>query len=410
MTRTIRQGQQQILLMAWIAYAAYYLCRLNFGQVQGAMGEELGLGPMALGKIVFAYTIAYVVGQLVNGVLCDRLGAKGMAATGAFGSAAMCALLPAFSRPAELMIVWAANGFFQSMGFSACIRALANWYRPAQRGRVNGVFALSYQVGNVLAWLLAAAVAREWGWRFAFYVPAGALAVVGGCVLAWLHDAPGRVGLSLDGAPDPIGKNAPGKAAILATLKSGRVWAAGLASCFISVAMYGFVFWLPYYLQGGANGEGQLRSASMAVLFPLGGCVGGLASGWITDHRLKGRGIGLFAAMAAVGAALLWAFGRTDPLTQPALSAVTLAATGFFLMGAHVHVVGTLSMALGRDGTAGSATGVINGISNMGGMIASIGTAAVLENARMGWGWAFPLWAVAGLVGAGLLALVARRH
>ena len=73
MTTRLVWKQRQVFAVALASYGGYYLCRLNFGQVQSVIGAELGLSALVLGKILLAHQIAYVVGQIVNGVLCDRL-------------------------------------------------------------------------------------------------------------------------------------------------------------------------------------------------------------------------------------------------------------------------------------------------------------------------------------------------
>ncbi|MFH0963781.1 MAG: MFS transporter [Planctomycetota bacterium] len=399
MYHSIRHGQRHVFLAAWIAYAGYYLCRLNFGQVQAALGEELHLGPLALGKIILAHSVLYVVGQLANGMICDHVGARIMAATGAFGSAAMCALLPVFRDPVALMVVWGANGYFQSMGYSACVRALANWFEPSRRGRLNSFFALSYQTGPVWAWMLAAAVASAWGWRFAFYVPAGILTLIGIFVAVRLLDSPGDALLAPGAAAPDVRQRAD---AVKATLRSAWVWSAGIGASFVSIAMYGVTYWLPNYLQDKLGATAQLASAWRAALFPLAGGLGALVAGWMSDRLLKGhRIIPVLSASSLLGGIAIWAFGFCDPAHNLALSALVLALSGFFMFASHVHVVGTVAMELGGRDATGSSVGIINAVSNLGAIVASIGTGAVVE--RLGWGWVFPLWGLSVLAGAALL-------
>ena len=403
MYRSIRQGQRHVFAVAWVTYAGYYLCRLNFSQVQNTLGQDLGLSPFVLGQIILAHSICYVLGQFINGLACDRAGARAMAATGAFGSAAMCAILPSLQSASALAVVWGANGFFQSMGFSACVRALANWFEPSQRGRINGVYAVSFQVGHVCAWLLAAAAAKAWGWHYAFYVPAGILTAVGILALLRLVDRPELVGLTSPAA-DTSAIHA--EVTPLTVLRNTRVWYTGLAASFVSVGVYGFMFWLPNYLQAEAGVETQMASASRAMLFPLAGCAGALAVGWISDHWLKGSRMPAIVVFAGLGAVAVWAFGVVKAAEHPGLNAVVLWLSGFLLIGAQIHIVGTLAMDLGGHGATGSSVGTINALNNLGAIAASIGTGAVVDNERLGWAWVFPLWALACAIGAGSLAIL----
>ena len=418
--RSIRQGQRWVFATVCTTYGAYYLCRLNFGQVQADLAQARGLHELDLGRILFAFTVCYILGQLVSGVLCDCIGARIVAAVGAFGSAAMCASLPLVGDPRFLIVVWGANGLFQSMGFSPCVRALANWFESRRWGWMTGLFAASFQTGHVAAWVLAAAMAAAYDWRFAFWAPAGILSVVGIVILLRLVDAPEDVGLSLDDrsgrgtspeelpdAPETCGPRPARSPAMQATLRSGWVWLAGLGAGFVSVAVYGLMLWLPHYLQESARVASQMGSALKAMLFPLAGGLGALLAGWLSDRLYGGRRMPVLISCAVLGGILVWVFGSVDAVRYPVWSAIALGLTGFFLIAAQLHVVGTVAMDLGGPAAAGSATGVMNALNNLGGLAAAMGTAAVVDPQGLGWGWkwVFPLWTLSCLVGAGILTL-----
>ena len=424
MYRTVRHGQRWIFATACMTYGAYYLCRVNFGQVQADLAAARGLHELDLGRILFAYTVCYILGQLGSGILCDRIGARIVAAVGAFGSAAMCVCLPLVGEPRFLIVVWGANGLFQSMGYSPCVRMLVNWIESPRRGWINGLFSISLQAGHVAAWMLAAAMAEMYDWRYAFWVPAGVLSVIAVVVLLRFVDAPEDVGLSLDGRDGGEGnpedradasetaalRRARGPA-MRATLGSGRVWLAGLGAGFVSVAVYGLALWLPHYLQADGTAS-QMASAAKAILFPLAGGAGALLAGWISDRLHGGRRMPVIIFCSVMGGILVWAFGLIDAAQHPAMSAVVLCLTGFFLIAAQLHIVGSVAMDLGGPAAAGSATGLINAINNLGAIAAALGTAAVIDPQGLGWGWGwvFPLWALSCLVGAGILALLWRRE
>ena len=115
----------------------------------------------------------------------------------------------------------------------------------------------------------------------------------------------------------------------------------------------------------------------------------------------------VIAGFAAIAGILMGIFSGVDPASHATLNALALALAAFFLMGSHVHTVGSLSMDFGGRRGAGSATGVINALSNLGGLAATIGAGFVVE--RMGWSWLYPLCALSCLLGSALLGLVWRR-
>ena len=264
---SMRRGQRQVFSASCITYAGYYLCRLNFNQVQGALGCELGLGEADLGKIIFSFTLLYAIGHLINGFICDHVGAHRMAMIGAFGSAAMCGILPFFSSLWMLICVWAVNGFFQSMGYGACAKVLANWFTRSSRGRVVGIFSLSFQLGNMTAWLLAAQLADTLGWQYSFYVPAGLLILIGLYAGRRMIDAPEDVhlpALEQHETPNVISSKKSDENTVYRIFSSKKIWIAAIAACFLSVAGYGFLFWLPQYLQSNLPNISQTASALRA--------------------------------------------------------------------------------------------------------------------------------------------------
>ncbi|MFQ5801223.1 MAG: hypothetical protein ACE5HH_05855, partial [Candidatus Hydrothermarchaeales archaeon] len=52
-----------------------------------------------------------------------------------------------------MIVIWAFNGFFQSMGWAPSVKTLANWFHPDERGRISGVFGTTYQIQYFVNWL-----------------------------------------------------------------------------------------------------------------------------------------------------------------------------------------------------------------------------------------------------------------
>src|SRR3954466_644253 len=69
-----------------LLYASFYLCRYNFPIANQAISEEYGFSKTQMGWIITTVSLAYAFGQIVNGLLTDKLGGKRAMLIGAFGT------------------------------------------------------------------------------------------------------------------------------------------------------------------------------------------------------------------------------------------------------------------------------------------------------------------------------------
>ena len=122
--------QPRIFFVLWITYASFYLGRVNFSVAMPGIMAEFGWTRADVGAIGTALFWAYAVGQFINGQLGDRYGARVLITIGLTISALMN-LLFGFSQALGMMIIiWAVNGYAQSMGWAPIVKTLANWFPP----------------------------------------------------------------------------------------------------------------------------------------------------------------------------------------------------------------------------------------------------------------------------------------
>ena len=57
-------------------YASYYMCRYNFRFAGPGMSKEFNFDTADLANIWVIWSLAYGTGQLVNGIISDRIGGK----------------------------------------------------------------------------------------------------------------------------------------------------------------------------------------------------------------------------------------------------------------------------------------------------------------------------------------------
>ena len=133
--------------------------------------EEFGYTKTIMGGVLAALFGAYAFGQFVNGQLGDKFGGRIMVSLGLILSALFNLLFGFSPTLTAMVVIWALNGYVQSMGWAPSVKTIANWFPRRMRGRIGGILGSSYQIGNALSWLLAGFLATYLDWRWLFYVP-----------------------------------------------------------------------------------------------------------------------------------------------------------------------------------------------------------------------------------------------
>jgi len=134
-----------------LLYASYYMCRYNFRFATPGLVEEFGFTTFQITGMLSAWSIAYGTGQLVNGLLTDRIGGKVAMLIGAVGTIAIN-LIFGFASFAgtftTFAAIWLMNGYVQSFGAPGMIKMNAAWFRRTERGTFAGIFGFMIQMGQ----------------------------------------------------------------------------------------------------------------------------------------------------------------------------------------------------------------------------------------------------------------------
>jgi sugar phosphate permease len=393
-----RRKQLTAFGLSWLAYATYYLGRRGFSVVKKPLHDQLGVSEVALGRIDTAYLTAYSLGQFMSGVLGDSVGARRLVGYGMLLSSAMCAAFGALDSALAFGMVFAVNGLAQATGWPGTTRAMADWTTVETRGSVMAFFSTCYQVGGFAAVWFAGALASVYGWRAAFNGPAVVIALVAVAILLFLPDAPppnpepSKSNVAGAGAP---ATNVTRREAQRAVVRNPTIWLFAASYFFIKIIRYVLLFWLPYYLST-TFGYSTLKAAGMSTAFEVGGLVGVVAIGLLSDRVRLGRS-GLAAAslvglVLALGAYVLW--GASGWLAN----VVLIAFIGAMLFGPDSILCGAAAMDAGGPRAASMATGFVNGIGSVGPILQGLLVPPLAKH--YGWQALFPTLVVLALCAA----------
>lgn len=407
---SLRSWQLRIFWLLWGAYASYYLCRVNFAVAQPLILKEFPSWTNAqVGTIPSIYAIFYAVGQIINGTLGQRFGARHMM-TGALLIAAVTNLLFSFAQSFPTMLtLWAINGFAQSAGWSLLVQTIANWNTSARRGTVVGLISTCYQVGNVVSWLLAGFLCEGIGWRAAFIVPSLILFPMAAVFYLFLRNSPEEAGFPPvrddQAASTPAAKSSASSTPhdergwdhtwhILRLTLSNRVlWILAIGFFCMNSVRYTFMNWSVQYMAD-FQGRSIKNSALTAIVIPLIGSLGAISAGWASDH-LFGRRRAPVCAIMLVGLAATCAAFTWVPQGQWVLATAILALAGFMIYGPDMLMSGAATIDVSHPQAASMATGLT---------MCAGATGAIFSGAGIGWlkdtaqgNWSLVFWVLAGL-------------
>jgi OPA family sugar phosphate sensor protein UhpC-like MFS transporter len=402
----LRANQVRVFWLLWGAYASYYLCRVNFAVAQPAILKEFPTWTSAqIGTIPSTYAAVYAVGQIVNGTLGQRYGARRLMTLALLAASVTNLLFSFCSSFGAMRLLWACNGWFQSAGWSLMVHTLSNWHTSARRGMLIGRLSTCYTVGNVLSWLLAGFLCESHGWRAAFLVPSFLLLPMAAIFFLFLRDSPEEADFPPvrdDAEPSPV----PGQAEasvqagwgstrqiLFSTLRSPVLWILSIGFFVMNAVRYTFMNWSVQYMAD-FHGRSIKNSALTAIMIPLVGSLGAVTAGWASD-RLFGRRRAPVCVVMMLGLALVCAGMTLVPRGEWVAATVLLGLAGFMIYGPDMLMSGVATVDVSHPKAGSIATGLTMCLGALGAIFSGAGVGYLKDLARGNWSVVF--WVLAGL-------------
>ena len=289
----------------------------------------------------------------------------------------MLGSLPAFW---VFLVLWGANGWFQSMGVPASVVTMARWFPLKARGTVYGVWSTSHNIGEAFTYVVTGAIVASFGAAWGLRA-AGIIGVVAGClVLLMLHERPEVHGLP---PPEPA-PAAPATSGAVRALqwqvaRNPRIWWLALASGLFYVTRYAVNSWGVFFMQED-KGYSALQAASVLSASAIAGIVGTFFSGIVSDRFFAGNRQlpALLFGLLYIGSTALFVLG---PASVPV---DTLAMTVFGVaMGALLaYLGGMMALDLVDKAVVGTATAIVGVASYLGAALQDLLSGHLIQAGR----------------------------
>ncbi|MEZ5650414.1 MAG: MFS transporter [Burkholderiaceae bacterium] len=359
-----------ILAGVWLIYAGFGLVVTSLAPLVAPIQTELGLSHSAMGSVLGAWQLIYIVSAVPCGLLLDRLGVRA-----ALTLAAVIIAASAFGRAMAFdywsllfaVMVFGLGGPIVSAGAP---KVIAHWFTGADRGFAMGVYLTGPSIGGVISLTLTHSVllpAFGGQWRSVLISWAG-VALLAGASWWFLAGTRRARANSPDAGPDTP---TPQRQTIRQLLASPAVRLVMLMSVGVFMFNHGLNNWLPELLR--RDGMTAINAGYWASIPTIVGILGSLT---IPRLAIPGRRfrILMILSIAALIASLLLHFQAPVPLF-----------TGLMMQGvARSALMTVLILTLVElpdigPSRAGTAAGLFFSAAEIGGVMGPLGLGALYD-------------------------------
>ncbi|MBE6550937.1 MAG: MFS transporter [Ruminococcaceae bacterium] len=399
------KASKQVLLfgaMCCAAYFASYITRHNMAAAIAEMVVALDVAKEIIGLSVTAGFMTYGIGQIISGILGDKIKPRILIAVGLAGTA-LCNLTVSAVSNVYLMIgVWSLNGFFQSFLWPPLVRAMVDHLEGDDYSTVASGVTVSANVGTIFTYVLTALCVKLFSWRMSFAFSALWALATG---IIWFVLYP-RFDSMMKRSEEKNEKNEKKEK------KGGFVkfiFTSGIALLAPVIIIQGALrdgvtTWLPTYINEvfGIDTSSSILTASILPIFAI-------ISITLTEKLRKKIGSETKTAFILFIPSFLSALVLSFIYSGSAVASVALMAllTGC-MHGVNQLLICVLPSRFKESGNISTISGVLNSFTYIGSALSAYGFA--FFSTLFGWGGTVLLWAGLIICGALIMAVFLKKH
>ena len=363
----------RVLISTYLGYGGFYLTRKTFTICKTTIAKDLGweLGDTA--HVWTAFLVAYMLGMFLNSVIGRRWGPRILLLGGLGLSIGFNLIFGFVNSFATFLVFMFFNGLVQAAGWPGSVGSVSEWLRPAERGRIMGVWSTNYLFGNMIIKSLGGYLLNAHGWRWSFWGCTLVTVAVWWLLFFWQRSRPQDVRLApIIDEQSTQGRTVQASQADRVTLRqyaqlaaNPLILAMGASYFCIKFLRYALDSWLPAFLN--IQGLDVGRASYYSQVFDFAGLGGVLLAGWALDRWFKGNWAAVGACMAVgviAGYGAVFHFGRS-----PVAVAVWYGLVGFMLYGPDTLLCGAASVQVAGEKNAVAVAGLVNGMGSIGSVV-----------------------------------------
>lgn len=361
-----------IIVMLAVTVATFDRINIAVLFTNRSFHEAIGVGnnPALMGLLMSGFVFAYGISMLLFSVLGDVFGPRKSLA----GITAILACVMTFMGLANsytmMLVSRVVLGAAEGPQYGSGNAAVKRWFPSRSHSFANAIWVSGGPLSLAIGFPLVITIVAYFGWRASFFVLAAFDAALILPILWVLKD-----GTAMLGRPDSLATAKPHVSLLTEVgsfMRDWKFWMIFLFDCAVVTFLFGFITWLPSYLE-------QVRHFSLLhtgffsalpFIFEIVGCLGGA---WLADHFQRRASV-CFIGMLLASASVYLATIVPDAVTAGSL----LGVSGMFF-GATVPTMFAIGQTVVPANVTAAGLGVYGGLASLSaGTIAPVAMGAII--------------------------------
>ncbi|NXB85614.1 G6PT1 protein, partial [Vidua chalybeata] len=287
-------GRYRAVIFAamFVGYTLYYFNRKTFSFVMPAVMAEVPLGKDDLGLITSSQSAAYAISKFISGVLSDQMSARWLFSSGLLMVGLVNVVFSWSSTVMAFAGLWFLNGLAQGLGWPPCGKILRKWFEPSQFGTWWAILSTSMNLAGGLGPIVAALVSMNYDWRKTLSFSGFTCMVVSFVCLVLIKNEPADVGLPNieQGAKKGKKGSSSDNSTLTELLLSPYLWVLSTGYLVVFGVKTCCTDWGQLFLIQ-ERGQSMLVGSSYMSALEIGGLVGSIAAGYLSDRAVAKVGL-----------------------------------------------------------------------------------------------------------------------
>ncbi|MBR5223129.1 MAG: MFS transporter, partial [Clostridia bacterium] len=166
-------NRNALVLLFSVTYFVSYLTRINYGAVISEMEATTGFSKQLLSMAVTGSFITYGAGQILTGILGDRISPKKLVRLGLIITVSMNFILPFCDFSPWLMaVVWSINGLAQAFMWPPIVKLLLSIFNKTRYTKAILRVTWGSSIATIVTYLFAPFIILTLNWKGVFFFSA----------------------------------------------------------------------------------------------------------------------------------------------------------------------------------------------------------------------------------------------